>query len=247
MAPTFAPSSFYDHPVIRECLEAHGFQRTSPVESSNGRATLRLESRVLVAVPGDGKRAWRCDTTQAPPEAIREVLNTVLSAASFLSQSALDRRAERQHAAKVALNRIVEGIREDPETHSSQQLRQFLWSLFNGHHVLNLWRLKGVLDSQGTSRALQVFTAWMNGDVSEEALRQALNDAGEMVRWDAIQLSAAERTGLDHAIDAVNEILRTTPPGIAHSALARAANLLRQAAETPPESRPPSAGVEPTF
>ena len=244
MPPSFAPSCFYDHPVIRECLEAHGFQRISPVESSNGRAVLRLETRVLVAIPGDGKRAWRCDTTQVPPEAMSEVLNTVLSTASFLSQSELDRRAGRLDAAKVALNRIVEWIRKDPETHSNRQLRRLLWSLFNGSHLLNLWRLKDVLDPPRASCAVQVFTAWMDGDVSEEALRHALNDAGEIDRWDSIQLRPDERTRLDHAIDTVNDILRTTPPGVAHSALARAASLLRQAAETPPESGPPAPGVE---
>lgn len=60
----------------------------------------------------------------------------------------MDQRAARERALGQSLANIAASILEGPETHSGQQLRRFLWSLFNGHHVLNLWTLKGVLDSE---------------------------------------------------------------------------------------------------
>ena len=68
-------------------------------------------------------------------------------------------------------DRIVDVIRESPETHSARELRLFLGSPFNQHHATNLWRLKYALDSQ---RA-----AWTSGHVPGETLRRASVHAGE--------------------------------------------------------------------
>ena len=217
-----------DHPAIRECLESHGFRGTSANRFSNGRAAVRFEGSNLVAEPGDGSRTWRSDLGAAPPEAVVELLNVVLSMTPFLSQTELDRRAERTYVARIALDRIVEVLREGPETHSGRELRRFLWSLFNGHHVLNLWRLRDELDPQRNAWVTEVFTAWMHGDVEDDSLRRALEDSGEMERWDAVRLRTAERGRLDGALHALDEILRSTAPGPAHAALTRARGLLRQ-------------------
>ncbi|MGE3309812.1 MAG: hypothetical protein AB7O66_07575 [Limisphaerales bacterium] len=85
----------------------------------------------------------------------------------------------RTHAAKIALDRVVELIREAPDAPPSREFRRFLWSLFNGHHPINLWRLRHTLDRQQSEWATEVFTASMNGHVSEELLRRALTDSGE--------------------------------------------------------------------
>ena len=227
---TLAPvrATLADHPAIRECLESHGFRGTCANGFSNGRATVRFEGSRLVAEPGDGSRNWRSDIGATPPEAVVELLNVVLSMTPFLSQTDLDRRAKRAHTARIALDRIVEVVREGPETHSGRELRRFLWSLFNGHHVLNLWRLRDELDPQRNAWVTEVFTAWMHGDVEDDSLRRALEDSGEMERWDAVRLRTAERGRLDGALHALDEILRSTAPGPAHAALTRARGLLRQ-------------------
>ncbi len=143
-----------DHPRVREALERHGFQKTNASGFSNGRATVRFEGPMMIAVPGDGSRTWQSNVASAPPEVVVGLLDTVLPIPSFLSQAELDRRVERAHAAKMALDRIVDVIRESPETHGGPELRRFLWSLFNGHHVLNLWRLRDELDFQRGFRSM---------------------------------------------------------------------------------------------
>lgn len=220
-----------EHPTVREALERHGFQKLSPNTFSNGRATVRFEGPMMIALPGDGSRTWQSNVASAPPEVVVGLLDTILAIPSFFSQGELDRRVERAHAAKMALDRIVDVIRETPETHGSPELRRFLWSLFNGHHVLNLWRLRQELDSQRGTWVTEVFTAWMQGLVPDGFLRRALRDSAEMERWNTARLSPAEQRGLDNAAAAVCEVLRTTPPGPAHSALTRARDLLREAGE----------------
>jgi hypothetical protein len=224
-----------DHPMVREALERHGFQKINASAFSNGRATVRFEGPMMIAVPGDGSRTWQSNVGSAPPEAVVGILDTVLPIPSFLSQAEVDRRVERAHAAKMALDRIVDLIRENPENHGGPELRRFLWSLFNGHHVLNLWRLRHELDSQRGAWVTEIFTAWMQGLVPDDFLRRALRDSGEMERWNAARLSPAEQRRLGNAADAVCEILRTTPPGAAHSALTRAIDLLREAGEATAE------------
>jgi hypothetical protein len=180
MAPQLAQPTLADHPLIRECLAAHGFQPTGRSQFSNGRATVHFEGTRLVAIPGSGSRTWRSEFGSVPPEAIVALLNAFLATPPFLSQQEIDRRLERTHAAKIALDRIVELIREAPDAAPSRELRRFLWSLFNGHHLLNLWRLRHTLDRQRSGWATEVFTAWMNGHVSDELLRRALSGCGQI-------------------------------------------------------------------
>jgi hypothetical protein len=180
MAPQLAQPTLADHPLIRECLAGHGFQPTGRSQFSNGPSKVHFEGTRLVATPGTGSRIWRSEVGSVPPEAVVALLNGFLATPPFLSQQEIDRRLARTHAAKIALDRIVELIREAPDASPSRGLRCFLWSLFNGHHLINLWRLRHTLDRQQSGWATEVFTAWMNGHVSEELLRQALSDSGEM-------------------------------------------------------------------
>lgn len=178
MSLVSTPTLLADHPALRACLQSRGFERTSPSEYSNGRATVRFEGAKVVATPLDGSKAWRTDLGSVPPEAAVGVLDAILAMPPFLSDSARDAIVEQAHRAKIALDRIVDVIRESPETHSARELRLFLGSLFNQHHAINLWRLKDALDSQRTAWVIELFTAWMSGHVPDEALRRALVDVG---------------------------------------------------------------------
>ncbi|MGE3310919.1 MAG: hypothetical protein AB7O66_13195 [Limisphaerales bacterium] len=180
MTPALSQPNLADHALIRECLKAHGFEPIGRSRFSNGRATVDFEGTRLVAVPGDGSRNWRSEVGAVPAEAIVALLNGFLATPPFLSQQEIDHRLARTHAAKIALDRIVEVIREAPDAAPSRELRRFLWSLFNGHHLINLWRLRHTLDHQQSGLATEVFTAWMNGHVPDELLRHALTDRGEM-------------------------------------------------------------------
>lgn len=232
MAPELARPPLADQPWFKEFLKTRGFERTAPDRFTNGRATVRVQGEVLFAVPGDGTKAWRTELNEAPPEAIRQLLTTILAAPSFLSQADLDQRGARQRSVETSLTRLADSIREGPETHSGQQLRRFLWSLYNSHHVLNLWQLKGVLDGQHNEWVTEVFTGAMQGFLSEDTLRRALTWSGEMARWDTIQLSSPESTRLDEAVTTINELLRRSPPGHPHSWLTRAQSHLFEAQES---------------
>ncbi len=190
MTPALSQPTLAEHALVRECLKAHGFEPTGRSRFRNGRATLHFEGTRLVAIPGDGSRIWRSEVGAVPPEAIVALLDASLATPPFLSQQEIDRRLARTHAAKIALDQIVELIREAPNAAPSVELRRFLWSLFNGHHLLNLWRLRHTLDRQQSAWATEVFTAWMHGHVSDELLRRALSDSGEVEQANAIHASA---------------------------------------------------------
>ncbi len=228
MAPDFSRPKLVDQPWLSEFLTGKGFNRTSPTSFGNGRATLEFDGSTLVAIPGDGTKAWRSDLKEVPGEAIRAMLDTFLNAPSFLPQAELDRRAGRQHAAEQSLQTITGNIRDFPETHSGQQLRRFLWSLYNGYHVVNLWKLKSVLDGQNNRAVTEVLSAWMEGQVPESSFRRALTDSGEMARWDSVRLTAPEQRRIEEAREAVNNVLRSTPPGNPQTHLAKADGLLEE-------------------
>ena len=228
MAPEIARPPLIEQPWLKEFLEARGFERTAPASFTNGRATVRLDGNVLVAVPGDCTKAWRTELKDAQPETICYLLTNVLAAPSFLSQTELDLRASRQRTAEEDLQNLATSIRDNPDTHSGQHLRRFVWSIFNGNHAINLWRLKDVLDPQQNDQVTEVFTAWMQGFVPEATIRSALLDSGEMDRWDTVRLRAPEHKRLVEAFDAVTDLLNTTPPGAPVPHLTRANGLLRQ-------------------
>jgi hypothetical protein len=228
MAPEIARPPLTGQPWLKEFLETRGFERTAPGSFTNGRATVRLDGNVLVAIPGDGTKAWRRELKDAQPEVICYLLTNVLAAPSFLSQAELDLRASRQRTAEEALQNLATIIRDNPDTHSGQHLRCFVWSIFNGNHAINPWRLKDVLDPQQNAQVIEVFTAWMQGFVPEATIRTALLDSGEMDRWDTVRLRAPEQKRLVEAFDAVTDLLNNTPPGAAVPQLTRASGLLRQ-------------------
>lgn len=228
MASEIARPPFTEQPCLKEFLEARGFERTAPASFTNGRAAVRLDGSVLLAVPGDGTKAWRTELKDAQPEAICYLLTNVLAATSFLSQAELDLRAARQHTAAKALQNLATSIRENAESHSSQHLRRFVWAIFNGNHALSLWRMKDVLNYKQNAQVTEVFTAWMQGFLPEASIRSALFESGEMARWDSVRLRAPEQKRLVDAFDAVTDLMNSTPPGEPVSQLTRANGLLRQ-------------------
>jgi hypothetical protein len=240
MAPEISRPTQIEQPWLREFLETRGFERTAPASFTNGRATVRLEGNALIAIPGDSTKAWRTDLKDVQPEAICYLLTHVLAAPSFQSQAELDRRATRQRTAEEALQNLATSICDNPDTHGGQHLRRFVWSIFNGNHALNLWRMKDVLDPQQNKWVTEVFTAWMQGFVPEASIRSALFESGEMDRWDTVRLRAPEQKRLVEAFDAVTDLLNSTPPGEPVPQLTRANGLLRQVVDLLRQAGKPS-------
>lgn len=227
MAPEIARPTLSEQPWFTEFLEARGFRKTAPATFGNGRATIVVTGNLLEAIPGDGSRPWRSKLREPSPDSIRAMLSVVLDAPSFQSQTEFDRRDALRTSAEQALHLITNTIRESPDSHSGLQLRQFVWSLFNSHHVVNLWNLKDVLDSRHNAAVTQILSAWMQGALSDNALRHALKVSGEMDRWDASSIRDSDCERLVNVNMAVNQILSSIPPGSLSTRLTQASAVLR--------------------
>ena len=182
MAPELTPPPLAGQTWFREFLENRGFQTTAAHTFINGRSTIRLEGSVLYAIPGGGGKPWRTETKAVPPEIIRQLLTGVLAGPFFASQQEIDDQMSRRNSAESALQAIAESIRDKPDTHCAKQLGRLLWSMFNGHHTLNLWSIKNCLDSHHIELVSEMVAAWLRGDLPDEALRKALVASGEMDR-----------------------------------------------------------------
>ena len=127
-----------------------------------------------------------------------------------------------------ALTKIAACIRDCPDTGGGVQLRRFLWSLYNQHHLVNLWTLVSQLDGERSALVSEVLTAALVGNLREDDLKRALLMAGEMHRWDEIQPSGENQLRLGEAETIVASLVRSVPPSRAHTDLA---SLLRRFAD----------------
>ncbi len=98
-----------------------------------------------------------------------------------------------------ALTRIAQAIRCSPDTGGGVQLRRFLWSLYNMHHLVNLWTLVSRLDQPHSELVAEVLTAALVGNLKEADIKRALLVSGEMERWDRERPSNEVFEGLDQA------------------------------------------------
>jgi hypothetical protein len=85
-----------------------------------------------------------------------------------------------------ALSTITDFLQHSSTTGGGRRLRQFVWSLWNESHLINLFDLCHGLDGPLTE-AVIVFHAALVGVLSEEHLRRLLIESGEMARWDSAQ------------------------------------------------------------
>ena len=137
---------------------------------------------MLYAIPSGGGKPWRTETKAVPPEIIRQLLTGVLAGPSFVSQNEIDDQTSRRRAAESTLQEIAERIRDQPDTDSAKQLGRLIWSMFNGHHSLNLWSMKNSLDGHHVELVSEVVAVWLRGDIPDETLRKALTATGPMDR-----------------------------------------------------------------
>ena len=134
-----------------------------------------------------------------------------------------------------ALTKIALCIRDCPDTGGGVQLRRFLWSLYNQHHLLNLWTFVSRLDSERSALVNEVLAAALVGTLKEEDIKRSLLLAGEMARWDKVQPTDDTRQRLEEAETIVRGLVRSLPPGRAHTDLV---SLLRQFADVRSEWKP---------
>jgi hypothetical protein len=128
----------------------------------------------------------------------------------------IDQSLSRQ---EKALTRIAQAIRDNPDTGGGVQLRRFLWSLYNMHHLVNLWTLVSRLDQPHSQLVADVITAALVGNLQETDIKRALQVSGEMERWDHVQPSNEALERFDQAQHAIEDLVKTVPPSHAHTEL----------------------------
>ena len=242
MEPELPKIPLADQSWFADFLAAKGFYRSSPTTFTNGKASLHVDGTNFTADPGTGDKTWHGDLAQADRETIRLMLQQVLKTRPFLTAENLAQERADQQRIERALMGIAATIKEGPDTGSGVQLRRFLWSLYNPHHVINIWRMTAVLDSKRSGWVSEVFAGAFVGVLKEDDIKRALLAAGEMQRWDRVQPSDEHLEQLAEAERHVEAVLRTLPPSHAHTrfnaarqALEEAQNALRRAKESPAE------------
>ena len=191
--------TFIDQPWLAEFLAAKGFVRSSPTSFTNGKASLHFEGARFTADPGNGDQTWIAELTGLAPETLRLFVEQILGTRPFLPESEVARQQSAKQRAEAALHQIALSIAEHPNTGSGQQLRRFLWSLYNEHHLVNLRRLTAVLDTQHARFVAEVFTGVLSGLLDEGDLERALRSAGEMERRDKERSARRPLERLDEA------------------------------------------------
>ena len=107
-----------------------------------------------------------------------------------------------------ALTKIALCIRDCPDTGGGVQLRRFLWSLYNQHHLVNLWTLVSRLDGERSALVSEVLNAALVGNLKEDDIKRALLVAGEMTRWDETQPTSDTQRRLEEAESMVASLAR---------------------------------------
>ena len=80
-----------------------------------------------------------------------------------------------------SLIQISQAIRDNPDTGGGVQLRRFLWSLYNMHHLINLWSLVSRLDLMHSQLVLDILAAALVGNLKESDIKVALETSGSIL------------------------------------------------------------------
>lgn len=91
-----------------------------------------------------------------------------------------------------ALETITDYLKTGWSTGGGRRLRQFVWSLWNGFHLVNLFDLSSGLDGKLSDAVIVVFNAAMVDALSEEQKRRVLKESGEFARWEEARAESPE-------------------------------------------------------
>jgi hypothetical protein len=209
-------------------LAAKGFRRASNDSFTNGKASIELRGTHLTVDPRTGEKTWNVDLTGANRQNAELIIDAILKAPVFRSAADIARGRAEKERLKHALAGIAATIRQGPDTGSGVQLRRFLWSLYNQHHLVNLWQMTAPLDSKRAAWVSEVLASTFTGGLQEDDIKRTLLAAGEMERWDIAQTSSETLERFEEAERTIESLVRTVPPSSAHTKLVR---LLREFTE----------------
>lgn len=240
MNPETPRDPLAEQPWFVAYLASKGFEKTSPTTFVRGEASIHVDGTQIHADPGSGHRGWTTDFAGADRASVKAMLEQILKTRPFLTPVDLaEERIEKQNLER-ALTGIATTIKDGPDTGHAVQLRRFLWSLYNGHHLVNLWKMTCVLDSTRGGWVSEVCAGAFVGALKEDDIKRALLVAGEMQRWDEVQPSDDQASQIDVAVEKIEDVLKTMPPSNAHTQLKRARELLWEAKDALRRSKEPA-------
>jgi len=202
-----------------ELLASKGFAKSSENTFSNGKALIRVDGAHFFADPGTEDTTYQADFLNADRQTTTFMVNQILKMHAFLTDEELAQERVEKKSVDRALAGIALTIKEGPDTGGGMQLRRFLWSLYNMHHVVNLWRLTAELDNERNGWVAEVFAGALNGLLTEKDLKRSLEAAGEMERWDKEPTGEKVFADLQEAENIVAGLTRKAPPSRAHTVL----------------------------
>lgn len=83
-----------------------------------------------------------------------------------------------------AIKATIDTLRTDWSTSGGRRLQQFVWSLWNDSHLINLYDLPYGLDAKLTAAVIVLFQAAMVDILTEDQKRKILTESGEFARWE---------------------------------------------------------------
>ena len=121
-----------------------------------------------------------------------------------------------------SLQRLGQILRDNPDTGTGVQIRALLWSLYNQHHVVNLWTMCSRLNDEPARLAAEVLSAALMGRLTDSQVKQTLIECGDLERWDR----AVFPSPIEDVKQTIVRTLRTNPPSDGHCKLSRILALL---------------------
>ena len=109
-----------------------------------------------------------------------------------MQRSRARRDAISQEKLDEALKTITDYLKTGWTTGGGRRLRQFIWSLWNGYHLLNLYDLSSGLDGYHTEAVIVIFHAAMVGALDEKQKRRMMKESGELARWERARVETPE-------------------------------------------------------
>jgi hypothetical protein len=85
-----------------------------------------------------------------------------------------------------AITRIAAFLQTSSDTGGGRRLQQFVWSLWNTDHLINLYDLASYPIAPLTEAVITMFRAAMVGVLTEDQKRRLLTDSGELARWEHV-------------------------------------------------------------
>lgn len=219
MNPEMPKRPLVDQPWFVDFLASKGFAKSSPTTFVRDQATIHVDGTVFHADPGTGDKGWSTDLVGTNPAMAKTLLEQIFKLRPFLTDLDLNLGKIKRQGLERALTGIANTIKDGPDTGGGVELRRFLWSLYNPHHLVNLWKMTCVLDSTHGAWVSEVCTAAFVGDLKEEDIKRALLVAGEMQRWDEVQLTSNQYSQIQEAIEKVEDLLKVLPPSRSHTEL----------------------------